>query len=43
MFLFIGSLKAGQSLVKAACERLGHEFPAFMRHAAILGVRCRMR
>lgn len=39
MFLFAGSLKAGQDRVRIACERLGQNFPALLRHAVILGVR----
>ncbi len=38
MYLFTRSLKAGRHRVEAACERLGHQFPALMRHAIILAV-----
>ncbi|HEY3272150.1 MAG TPA: hypothetical protein VGJ92_00230 [Methanocella sp.] len=39
MYLFINFLKSGKAPVKAACERLGEEFPALMRHAIVLGIR----
>jgi hypothetical protein len=39
MYLFAGSLKSGKDPVKAACEHLGQEFPALMRHAIVLGIR----
>jgi hypothetical protein len=38
MYFFANSLKSGKDPVKAACERLGQEFPALMRHAIVLGV-----
>jgi hypothetical protein len=38
MHLFNSFLKSGRSQVKEACESLGRDFPALMRHAIVVGI-----
>jgi hypothetical protein len=38
MFLFNSFLKSGRSPLKEACEGIGQDFPALMRHAIVAGI-----
>jgi hypothetical protein len=38
MYLFTNFLKSGRTPVKAACERLEHDFPELIGHAIVIGV-----